>query len=83
MAIALAVLSHAWQRFLHYSGLLSAQGRRDISNLLTGILAASFTVYGALVAMGIVGPDLVQTVIFFAILGIGLVGIGYLAFMFI
>ena len=83
LAIALAVLSHAWHRFLHYSGLLSAQGRRDISGFLTGLLVASFTVYGALVAMGIVGPDLVQMIIFIVVLGIDIVGIGYLAFIFI
>ena len=83
LAIALAVLSHTWQRFLHYSGLLSAQGRRDIRNLLTGLLAASLIVYGSLIAMGIVGPDLVQMVIFVVVLGIGLFGIGYLAFIFI
>ena len=83
LAIALAVLSHAWQRFLHYSGVLSVQGRRDISSLLTGFLVASIAVYGALVVMGIVGPDLVQAIIFLVVLGIDLIGVGYLAFIFI
>ena len=83
LAIALAVLSHVWQRLLHYTGILSAQGRRDISNLLTGLFIVSFAFYGALVAMGIVGPDLVQMIIFFIVLGIDIVGVGYLAFLFI
>ena len=83
LAIALAVLSHSWQRFLHYTGLLSTQGRRDISNSLTGLLVASLIVYGVLIAMGIVGPDLVQSAFLVVMLGIGLFSIGYLAFKFI
>ena len=83
LAITLAVLTNAWQRLLHYIGLLSTQGRRDISNLLAGLLMASLIVYGALIAMGIVGPDLVQAVIFFVVLAIDIIGVGYLAFIFI
>ena len=81
LAIALVMLSHTWQSFLHYSALLSAQGRRDISNLLLGLMVVSFIVYGALMAMGIVGPDLVQSAFLVVMLGISLFGIGYLAYI--
>ena len=80
LAIAIVMLSHAWRSFLHYFGLLSAQGRREISNLLVGFIVVSSIVYGSLIAMGIVGPDLVQSAFLVVMLGIGLFSIGYLAY---
>lgn len=80
LAITLVMLSHTWQSFLHYLELLSTQGRRDISNLLVGFIVVSSIVYGALIAMGIVGPDLVQSAFLVVMLGIGLFSIGYLAY---
>lgn len=83
LAVTIVIFSSAWQGFLRYIGLLSLQGRRDIRNILTGFHVASLVVYGSLIAMSIVGPDLVQTVIFLAVLAIDILGIGYLAFTFI
>ena len=44
---------------------------------------ASLIVYGVLMAMGIVGPDLVQSAFLVVMLGAGLFSIAYLAFKFI
>ena len=81
LAVTIIMFSSAWQGFLHYIGLLSVQGRRDISNPLVGFLVVSLIVYGALIAMGIIGPDLVQSTFLVVMLGIGLFGIGYLAYI--
>ena len=81
LAVAIVMFSAAWQGFLRYIGLLSAQGRRDISNLSLGSVVVSSIVYVALIAMGIVGPDLVQSTLLIAMLGIGLFCTGYLAFI--
>ena len=80
LAIVLVILSHTWQSFLHYFGLLSAQGRRDISNLLLGFIVVSSIVYGGLMAMGVVGPKLVQSAFLVVMLGLGIFSIGYLAY---
>ena len=54
LAVTIIMFSAAWQGSSHYIGLLSAQGRRDINNLLVGSLVVSLIVYGVLIAMGIV-----------------------------
>ena len=81
LAVAIVMFSAAWQGLFRYIGLLSAQGRREISNLLSGAIVVSSIVYGALIAMGIVGPDLVQSTFLVVVLGIILFGIGYLVYI--
>ena len=81
LAITLVMLSHTWRSFLHYFALLSAQGRRDINNLLIGFILVSSLVYGALMAVGVVGFYTVQSVVLVVVLGLGLFGLGYLAYI--
>ena len=82
LATTLVVLSPTWQGFLRYIGLLSAQSRREIRTPLYYSLGVSAAVFGSVIAMGIVDPYLVQSAAFFVMLGLAVLGIGYIAVLF-
>ena len=83
LAITIIMFSSAWQGFLHYIGLLSVQGRRDISPSMFWLNLLFSAFFGTLIAMAYIGPDLVQLVIVFVMLGLAVIGIVYFAFIFV
>ena len=83
LAVTIIMFSSAWQGFLHYIGLLSVQGRRDISTTIFWCNAVFFAFFGVFIAMAYVGPDMVQIAIFFGALVLGAIEIVYLAFIFV
>ena len=77
LATTLVLISPTWRGLLSYVQLLSAEGWQDIKTPLFYALVLSTLVFGAAVAMGIVGPVLVQSVVLLVMMGICVLGICY------
>ena len=82
LTVTIVVSSFAWRGLLHNTGLLSLQGRREISAAIIWVNAVFFTFFGFVIAMAYVGPDMVQIVIFFGALILGAIEMVYFAFIF-
>ena len=83
LAVTIIMFSSAWQGLLHYIGLLSVQGRRDIATTMMLLNVAFLALFGVFIAMAYVSPDMVRVVIFFVALVIAVVEILYLSFIFV
>ena len=83
LAVTIIMFSSAWQGFLHYIGLLSVQGRRDIATIILWSYVFFFAVFGVYIAMAYWGPSLVGIVVFLVLLVLAVIEILYLAFIFV
>lgn len=83
LAVTIIMFSSAWQGFLHYIGLLSVQGRRNIATTIFWINVIFLAVFGVHIAMAYIGPVIVQIVIFSVMLALAAIEIVYLTFVFV
>ena len=83
LAVTIIMFSAAWQGLMHYIGLLSAQGHREIATMIFWSYVFFSAVFGVYIAMAYWGPNLVRILVFLVLLVFAVIEIVYLVFIFV
>ena len=83
LAVTIFLFAAAWQGLFQYVGLLSVQGRRDVSAMIFWSFVFFSAVFGVYIAMYYFGPEMVRIFIILGVYLLAVIEFIFFAFIFV